>query len=94
MYKYLRVKNKIKVLNFHQANVGFDMSRICKTTTEKLHLVKKKIYIYIYIIFACSEVKKRVMVKEAEQVVGKYRLTSQCDVRQVSSPPANFHSLL
>ena len=92
MYKYLRVKNKIKVLNFHQVNVGFDMSRICKTTTEKLHLVKKNIYIYI--IFVCSEVKKRVMVKEAEQVVGKYRLTSQCDVRQVSSPPANFHSLL
>ena len=48
MYKYLRVKNKIKVLNFHQANVGFDMSRICKTTTEKLHLVKIYIYIYIY----------------------------------------------
>ena len=37
MYEYLRVKDKIKVLSFYEAEIQIDTSRNYETTIEKLH---------------------------------------------------------
>ena len=39
MYEYLRVKDKIKVPSFYEAEIQIDTSRNYETTIEKLQLV-------------------------------------------------------